>query len=370
MARAIWTGSLSFGLVSIPVGLYSATEDKAIRFHQFQEGTSDRIRNKRVNERTGDEVEFSDIVKGYDIGGGEYVIVTPEELEAVEPGSSRTIEIVDFVDLEAIDPIYFKSSYYLAPQGNEAQRAYELLRQSMGTTKKIGIATFVMRSKQHLVSVRPDEKVLVLETMYFGDEVRDPATEIGSLPGELTFKPREIDTAKLLIDSMSAEWDAENYADTYRQRVEELIDRKRQGETIVTDGEARAPAPVVDLMDALQASVKAARNHRPGNAEVSPLVPVASRPATAAAAAKGKATTTAKTTASSKATSSSKSTASAKAKAKTPAEDLTALSKTELGKRAAALGIEGRSKMTRDELVSAIVAASSTASASRRRKAS
>ena len=273
MARAIWTGSLSFGLVTIPVGLYSATEDKAIRFHQFQEGTTDRIRNKRVNERTGEEVDYADIVKGYDIGGGEYVIVKPEELEAVEPGPTRTIEIVDFVDLESIDPIYYKTTYYLAPQGNDAQRAYELLRQAMGSSKKIGIATFVMRSKQHLVAVRPESKVLALETMFFSDEVRDPTTEIGSLPGDLSFKPREIDTAKLLIDSMSSEWNPENYADTYRERVEELIDRKRQGETIVTDGEARTPAPVVDLMDALQASVEAARNHRPGNAKVSPSSP-------------------------------------------------------------------------------------------------
>ena len=123
------------------------------------------------------------------------------------------------------------------------------------------------------MAVRPEEKVLALETMFFSDEVRDPAREIGSLPGDLEFKAREIDTAKLLIDSMSAEWNAENYSDTYRERVEELIDRKRQGEVVVTGGETRAAAPVVDLMDALQASVKAARNHRPGNAEVSPLVP-------------------------------------------------------------------------------------------------
>lgn len=348
MARAIWTGSLSFGLVSIPVGLYSATEDKAIRFHQFQEGTTDRIRNKRVNERTGEEVEFADIVKGYDIGGGEYVIVKPEELEAVEPGASRTIEIVDFVDLEAIDPIYYKSSYYLAPQGNDGQRAYDLLRQAMGSTKKIGIATFVMRSKQHLVAVRPEEKVLALETMFFSDEVRDPEREIGTLPKDLTFKPREIDTAKLLIESMSAEWNAANYADTYRQRVEELIDRKRQGETIVTDGEARAPAPVVDLMDALQASVKAARNHRPGNANVAPLVPSS-------------------TSTSKKASASAKSGSGRSGGAK-GAEDLSALSKTELSKRATALGIEGRSKMTRDELETAV--ASAAAPATRRKKAS
>jgi DNA end-binding protein Ku len=353
VARAIWTGSLSFGLVSIPVGLYSATEDKAIRFHQFQEGTSDRIRNKRVNERTGEEVDFAEIVKGYDIGGGEYVMVTPEELEAVEPGPTRTIEIVDFVDLEAIDPIFYKTTYYLAPQGNDAQRAYELLRQAMGSTKKIGIATLVMRSKQNLVAVRPEEKVLALETMFFHDEVRDPAREIGTLPGDLSFKAREVDTAKLLIDSMSAEWNPANYSDTYRERVEELIDRKRQGEIVVTGGDTRPAAPVVDLMDALQASVEAARNHRPGNAAVSPLVPASSsrRAKKAAAPTKGASRPRATT-------------------ARRSAEDLSSLSKSELAKRAAALGIEGRSKMSRQELESAVSGATVSSTPSRRRKAS
>jgi len=377
VARAIWTGSLSFGLVNIPVGLYSATEDKAIRFHQFQEGTSDRIRNKRINERTGAEVEFADIVKGYEIGGGEYVIVLPEELEAVEPGASRTIEIVDFVDLEAIDPIYYKSSYYLAPQGNDAQKAYELLRQAMGATQKTGIATFVMRSKQHLVAVRPEEKVLVLETMFFGDEVRDPVSEIGSLPGEISFKDREIDTAKLLIESMSAEWDPENYSDTYRERVEELIARKRQGETVVSDSTTKQAAPVVDLMDALQASVRAARDHRPGNAEVSPLVPASggSESATAKAgrakdgrakAGTDKARTT-KTTATVGEKSAGRGGVTGSSKA---SRDLSALSKTELAKRATALGIEGRSKMSRQELESAVTAAAAPAAPVRRRKAS
>ena len=128
MPRAIWTGSLSFGLVNVPVGLFSATDDKAIHFNQFQAGTPDRIRQKRVNERTGEEVEYADVVKGYDLGGGEYVIVTPEELESVEPGRSRTIDITDFVDLEEIDPIYYKSTYYLAPQGEQAVRPYAAAR--------------------------------------------------------------------------------------------------------------------------------------------------------------------------------------------------------------------------------------------------
>ena len=207
MPRAIWTGSLSFGLVNVPVGLFTATEDRTVHFNQFQAGTGDRIRQKRVNERTGEEVEYSDIVKGYDLGAGEYVIITPEELESVEPGRSRTMEIVDFVDLDDIDPIYYKSTYYLAPQGEQAVRAYALLRQAMIEEKKVGIATLVLRNKQHLVAIRPTQAVLALETMHFADEVRDPATEIDSVPGDMTFKGRELDTAKLLVESMASPWD-------------------------------------------------------------------------------------------------------------------------------------------------------------------
>ena len=216
MARAIWTGSLSFGLVNVPVGVYAATEDKTIHFNQLQRDTSDRVRNKRVNERTGDEVPYDEIVKGYDLGGGRYVIVESDELESVEPGRSRNIEITDFVDLGEIDPVFFKSTYYLAPQGRDAQRAYALLRQAMLDEKKVGVATFVLRNKQHLVAIRPEHKVLALETMYFADEVRDPAAELDTLPGEdVSFRDREIETAKLLIDSMTTEWEPERYRDTY-----------------------------------------------------------------------------------------------------------------------------------------------------------
>ncbi len=146
MGRAIWTGSLSFGLVSVPVGLYSATEDKTVRFNQFQAGTPDRVRNRRVNERTGEEVDYRDIVKGFDVGGGEFVIVTPQELEAAEPEKSRTISVTDFVDLDEIDPVYFQRTYYLAPHTEDARRAYALLLKVMSETKKVGVATFVMRS--------------------------------------------------------------------------------------------------------------------------------------------------------------------------------------------------------------------------------
>jgi DNA end-binding protein Ku len=259
MARAIWTGALSFGLVNVPVGLYSATEDKSIRFNQFQAGTSDRVRNKRVNERTGDEVPYDEIVKGYDLGGGEYVIVTPEELASVAPEARRTIDITDFVELGDIDPLYFDRSYYLAPQGKGSDRAYALLLEAMSTMQKVALGQFVMRDNQYLVAVRPHADALVLETLRFGDEVRAASEEIDVLPVEASFESKELDMAKLLIDSMATDWDPELYQDTYRERVEELIEQKRQGEVIVTEVAHEAPAPVVDLLAALQASVDAAR---------------------------------------------------------------------------------------------------------------
>ncbi len=258
MARTIWKGSLSFGLVNVPVGLYPATKDKSIHFNQFEEGTSDRIRYKKVNERTGDEVDSSRIVKGADVGGGDFVILTPEELASAEPERSRTIEITDFVELEEIDPTYYRTTYYLAPEGEAAAKAYALLRQAMREANKIGVATFVMRNKEYLVAIRPDREVLALETMYFADEVLSPADELPRISGEEDFSGRELEMANLLIDSMVAAWDPSNYADTHRQKVQEMIDRKREGEEVVTEMAPREPTKVIDLMDALNASVKAA----------------------------------------------------------------------------------------------------------------
>ncbi|HTZ08441.1 MAG TPA: Ku protein [Acidimicrobiales bacterium] len=340
MPRAIWTGSLSFGLVNVPVGLFTATEDRTIHFNQFQSGTSDRIRMKRVNERTGDEVEYGDVVKGYDLGGGEYVIVTPEELESVEPGRSRTIEITDFVDLESIDPIYFKTTYYVGPQGEQAARPYALLLEAMEQTNKVAIASLVLRTKEHLVAIRPARSVLALETMYFADEVRDPAAEVPGLPEDLSFSGRELDTAKLLIDSMASAWDPAVYEDEYRKRVEQLIDEKRQGKVIVTERPEPGSTPVVDLMAALQASVEAARSHRPGARLTEDRTAAAGPPARAKRG---------------------------RAPAAPPTGDLDGLSKTALLARAAELGVPGRSRMTRDELVAALSAAGKPA---RRRKAS
>jgi len=341
MPRAIWTGSLSFGLVNVPVGLFTATEDKTIHFNQFQAGTSDRIRQRRVNERTGEEVEYADVVKGYDLGGGEYVIVTPEELESVEPGRSRTIEITDFVDLGEIDPIYFKSTYYVGPQGEQAARPYALLRQAMEQANKVAVATLVLRTKEHLVTIRPMHSVLALETMYFADEVRDPTTEIPGLPQGQSFTDREVATAKMLIESMTSPWDPEVYEDEYRKRVEQLIDEKRRGEVVVTERPEPRPTAVVDLMEALQASVEAARAHKPGRRLSPEVADVA--PGPGPASPKGR------------------------RPAAAGAEDLSTLSKADLLARAAELGIAGRSRMTKDELEAAVAGASRPA---RRRKAS
>jgi DNA end-binding protein Ku len=345
VARPIWTGALSFGLVNVPVGVYSATDDKTIHFNQLERGTSDRVRNKRVNERTGDEVAYDAIVKGYDLGGGRYVVIEPEELEAVEPGRSRNIEITDFVDLDDIDPVYYKSTYYLAPQGPGADRAYALLRQAMAETNKVGIATFVMRGKQHLVAVRPDERVLALETMYFPDEVRDPVAELGTLPAEdAKYEGRELDTAKLLVDSMTTEWQPEAYKDTYREAVEDLIERKSRGEVVTSSGPVAEPAPVIDLMDALRASVEAARRKRAGEDHSEPA-PHADRSAKSSGASPGR-----------------------------PESDEARASKSELLEQAAALNVAGRSKMTRDELEAAVTAADgeamSASAPAKRRKAS
>jgi DNA end-binding protein Ku len=350
MARAIWTGSLSFGLVSVPVGLYSATEDKTVHFNQFQAGTPDRVRNKRVNERTGEEVEYRDIVKGYEVNRGDYVIVTPEELDALSPDKSTNIEVTDFVDLEDIDPVFFQRTYYLGPQGESARRAYALLLDVMTKEKKVGVATFVMRNKEYLVAVRPGEDALVVETMYFADEIRDPREEIGGIPVEAEFTKRELDTAKLLVESMTAKWDPDSYGDTYRERVEDLIERKRKGEEIVTEPAPKKPAKVVDLQDALQRSLdEARRRQRPGQESKEA---VSSGPRSA----RGGRSSSAQTG----------SSRSEPAPARGGRSNVSQMSKSELYELATDLDVAGRSKMSREQLERAVA----SAGGSRRKRAS
>jgi DNA end-binding protein Ku len=264
MARAVWTGSLSFGLVNVPVALFTATEEKSIHFNQFQAGTSDRIRNKRVNERTGEEVPYQDIVKGYDLGGGEYVMLGADEISSVAPGRSKTIDVSSFVDLAEIDPVYFDRTYYLAPPakgaGKGAERAYGLLREAMLQANKVALATFVLREKQYLVAIRPRADVLVVETLLYADEVRNPLEEIDTLPVEEEGTAKELEMATMLIDSMSTDWDPEQFHDTYRERLEDLIEQKRSGAVVAVEPQAPEGAPVVDLLQALEASLRATRD--------------------------------------------------------------------------------------------------------------
>jgi DNA end-binding protein Ku len=286
--RTIWKGALSFGLVNIPVGLYPATSDKSIHFNQFEEGTSDRIRYKKVNERTGEEVTNDEIVRGFDLGGGEYVILSEEELESAEPKKSRQIEISDFVSQPDIDPVYFRASYFLAPEGAGADKAYALLRKAMADADRIGIATMVMRNKEYLVAIRPEDGALALHTMYFSDEVRVPGKELPELPDEGEVSDRELSMAQLLIESMESDWDPDRYHDTHREKVEALIEEKRQGHEIVIQEPAEPAAKVVDLMEALNASIKAAAKPGPKSTRASASAKRA--PAGRAAPAKKKAT--------------------------------------------------------------------------------
>ena len=258
MAHSIWTGSVSFGLVNIPVGMYSATEEHTVRFHQFEAGTSDRVRNLRVNERSGKEVAYADIVKGYDLGG-ESVIVTKEELAAASPERSSTIEISDFVELSEINPIFYRSTYYLAPKGEAAVKPYRLLLQAMAKTNMAGVSLFVMRNKEYLCVVRADRDILVLETLYFADEIRDPIDVLGDLPDAKPSTPKELTMAVELVNALSGPWEPEAYQDTYAEEVKALIARKQKGEDVVVHAEVTKGAPIVDLMDALKQSVDRSR---------------------------------------------------------------------------------------------------------------
>jgi DNA end-binding protein Ku len=269
VARAIWSGVLSFGLVTVPVALYSATEAHEPTFHQFERDTTDRIRYQRVNERTGKEVDYADIVKGAEVGRGKrstYVMLEQDELDAVAPGRSRSMEIDTFVDLDDIDPIHFAKTYYLGPSGDETKKTYALLRDALASTNKAAIAKFVMRGKEYLAAIRADGNALALETLFFADEIRDPKKEIADLPGKLKLNQQELRMARQLIDSMSGEWRPSKYRDTYTERVNELIKAKRQDREFTPAEAAPEATEVSDLLEALRRSVDAAKGGRPPTA--------------------------------------------------------------------------------------------------------
>ncbi|MGH9125873.1 MAG: Ku protein [Acidimicrobiales bacterium] len=265
MPRSIWSGAVSFGLVNVPIKLITATSPKDIRFNQLHDADGGRINQKRVCSVDGEEVEYNHIVKGYDLGGGRYVLIDPEELRAAYPEASRTIDIEEFVDLADIDPIYFENTYYLVPE-DRAAKPYALLVEAMADTGKVAIGRFVLRTKQYLAALRAKDGVLVLSTMLFADEV--VAVDDLDLPaGRSKPAERELAMAKQLVESLSAPFDPTKYHDDYRERVMELIEQKADGVEIAQPPEAAPAAPVVDLMAALEASLAAARKAKSGDGD-------------------------------------------------------------------------------------------------------
>jgi DNA end-binding protein Ku len=259
MARSMWSGAISFGLVNVPVKLFSAVSRKTVRFHQLNGETGNRIQQKRVDPETGEEVTYEQIVKGYELTRDRYVVINPDELEALDPEKTRTIDIEDFVDLDDIDPVYYDHPYYLVPDTG-ATKAYGLLLNAMKESGKVAIARVVLRSKEQLVAIRPAGDVLMMETMIFADEVV-PTDELDGLPEakELKASARELKMAQQLIDSLSSEFDPAKYHDEYREKVLELVERKAKGEEIAVQPEAPQPAKVPDLMAALEASLAAVK---------------------------------------------------------------------------------------------------------------
>jgi DNA end-binding protein Ku len=260
MPRAIWSGAISFGLVNVPVKMYSATSPKTVRFHQLSAKTGTRIKQKRVDPSTGDEVAFDEIVKGYELTPDRYVLIEPEELEALDPKATKTIDIEEFVDLSEIDPIYYDHSYYLAPATGGA-KAYRLLLEAMREAGKVAIGKVVIRSKQQLCALRPIGDVMGLSTMLFGDEVLSP-DRLDELDGlaDADATKRELTMAQQLIDSLSADFDPAKFKDEYRERVLDLIERKANGEEIAVQPQAEDDTPVPDLMAALEASLAEVRS--------------------------------------------------------------------------------------------------------------
>ncbi|MEU1465241.1 Ku protein [Streptomyces sp. NPDC005727] len=348
MARSIWTGVITFGLASLPVGLYTATEDHTVHFHQLQRNTADRIRNRRVNERTGREVPPENIVKGYELAAGQYIIVEPDELDQIAPGRSQTLDITDFVDLTDIEPVYFDRTYYIAPRGKEYTKIYELLRAALEETGKAGIATFVMRGKQYLTALRAEDRLLVLQTLHWADEVRDPGKELPELPAHRADKGKELTLAIQLVEALSAPWEPGRYHDTYEEKVRELVQAKAEGQQIEVAQEAPQATNVIDLMSVLQGSLDQARGHKT-DAEPRPAKKPPARKTARKPAAK-----TAKRPAAHKAPPKTKRTPSKAGQRSTGKSDLRQLSKAELYRRATEQGLEGRSKMSREQLADAL----------------
>jgi DNA end-binding protein Ku len=289
MPRSIWTGAISFGLVTVPVKLYSAVNRKTVRFHQLSGTSGVRIAQKRVDPQSGEEVPYEDIVKGYELAPDRYVVVEPDELATLQPKKTKTIEIEDFVELSQIDPIFYDHPYYLAP-GPGGAKPYRLLLEAMAESERVAVARVVIRSKEQLVAIRAMGDVLEMATMLFADEIASP-DQLDELPdpNEVKTTKREVDIAKQLIDSLAGEFEPDKYRDTYRDDVLALIERKAEGKEIAIQPEAEeVAAPTPDLMSALKASLDAVRERSAddGAPAKKRKKPAASKPAKKPAAKK------------------------------------------------------------------------------------
>lgn len=280
MPRAMWKGAISFGLVTIPVAVYPATEEKTLRFNQLHDEDLGRIRMKRMCEKDGELVDFDHIVKGYEYEKDRYVVLTDEDFDKVPIESSRAIDIVQFVDLEEIDPMLYKKSYYLVPEETGA-KAYALLREAMTQDAKVGIAKVSFRDKEHLAALRFREDAFVLETMYWPDEIRE--VDFGGVDVDAKVRAQELEMARQLIAGLTGEWNPQEFTDEYREALMRIVEAKINGEEIEVV-EAEPTAKVVDLMEALKASVAAAKKH--ADAPAKPSKPASPRPPRKSAAKK------------------------------------------------------------------------------------
>jgi|RhiMethySRZTD1v2_1073278.scaffolds.fasta_scaffold343113_2 DNA end-binding protein Ku len=261
MARPVWSGSISFGLVNVPVRAYTAVRDHDVHFHQIDKDSGARVRNRKVSEKTGKEVESEDIEMGFEVRQGRYVTFDKRELEELKPESTKAVEVTDFVELEAIDPIYYERTYWLAP-GNGGEKAYQLLLAAMEERGRAAIGSVVMRNKQYLAAIRPLDTVLAMSTMRFADEVV-PRKDVDELPSRRA-KPeaKALRMATQLVDSLASEWDPRQYHDTYTEELRQRIADKQAGKELTVAHEKEPTAKVVDLMEALAASVESAKGSR------------------------------------------------------------------------------------------------------------
>jgi DNA end-binding protein Ku len=264
MMRSVWGGSISFGLVNIPVKAYTAVRDHDVHFHRIEKKSGARVRNKKVSDTTGEQVDDDDVQMGFEVAKGKYVTFNKKDLAELRPASTRTIDVTDFVALDEIDPVYYERTYWLAPDGDGAKKAYPLLLAAMTDRQRVGIGTVVMRNKQYLTAIRPFDGVLAMSTMRFADEVVPRSSVEGLTKRAGKADPKALRMATDLIDGLSSEWAPARYHDTYTEELRKRIKAKSAGKTLdEPEKESESGAKVVDLMAALEASVKAAKGRKP-----------------------------------------------------------------------------------------------------------